>query len=221
MSNITGRRHAQNQAFAIVRALESRLQAAGLSVKALWQWVLDIHGVSSRSDLSDRQWVVLSARLFTAQHNSHMFDHLCDTIRKTVGTCRVYRSDTNGRRTKVYEGVITDDISDRCQKHADASGCDVELHNADGKNGLQMFNPIAYAYDSDAPPIAPVDKTTPARIFEVHTKGKATQYLEIRFPDTSRLREWCRQYVLAYEVDIVVTDRLAHYALMKFTFNKS
>ena len=36
MSNLTGKRHAQKQAFAIVRTLESRLQSADLSVSALW-----------------------------------------------------------------------------------------------------------------------------------------------------------------------------------------
>ena len=222
MSNITGKRNAQKQAFAIVRTLESRLQASGLSTDALWQWVLDKHGVSSRSDLTEEQWVVLSARLFAAQHNTHLFNVLCNTIRQSVKICRVYRTDNDtGQHIKVYEGPFTDDIVLRCQKHADASGCMVDLHNADGQDGLRVFKPIEYKYRTERPPIAPVDKTTPARIFEIHTKGNTKQYVEIRFPDTARLREWCHRYVIDYGVDIVVTDQLAHYALMKFTVNKS
>ena len=221
MSNLTGIRHAQKQAFAIVRTLDSRLQSADLSVSALWQWVKDKHGVSSRSDLTEKQWVVLSARLFAAQRNSVLFDSLCDSIRKLVITCRVYRRQTNGKFVRVYHGVVTDDIAERCQKHADAAGCDVELHNADGQDGLRMFRPIEYKYETEAPPIAPVDKTTPARVFEIHVKGNTKQYVEIKFPDTARLRDWCHRYVVDYGVDLVVTDQLAHYALMKFTINKS
>lgn len=220
MSNLTGRRQAQKQAFAIVRTLESRLQSADLSVSALWQWVLENHGVSSRSDLTEKQWVVLSARLFAAQRNSHLFDILCDYIRKSVPTCRVYRRQTNGKFVKVYDGVVSDDIPERCQKHADAAGCAVELHNADGEDGLRMFRPKEYKYNTEAPPIAPVDNTTPARIFEIRVKGNTTQRVEIKFPDTSRLHEWCHQYVVDHGVGIVVTDQLAHYDLMKFTINK-
>ena len=220
MSNLSGKRHAQKQAFAIVRTLESRLQSENLSVSALWQWVLDNHGVSSRSDLTERQWVVLSARLFAAQHNSLLFDNLCDSIRKSVITCRVYRRQTNGKFVRVYVGVVTDDIAERCQKHADAAGCDVELHNADGEDGLRMFRPIEYKYDTEPPPIAPIDKTTPARIFEIHVNGNTKQYVEIKFPDTARLREWCHRYVVDHGIDIVVTDQLAHYVLMKYSINK-
>lgn len=222
MIDNTGKRHAQRQTFAIVRALESRLQSAGLSVSALWEWVLNDHGISSRSDLTEKQWVVLSAKLFGAQRHSQLFESLCKYIRKSVQTCRVYRSDLRtGKRTKVYDGVVPDDIVLRCQKHADASGCNVELHNADGKQGLRMFKPIEYAYNPNMPPIAPVDKTTPARIFEIHVKDNTTQHVEIRFPDTPRLRDWCNRYVEDYGVDIVVTDQLGHYELMKFTRNKS
>lgn len=221
MSNLSGKRHAQKQAFALVRTLESRLQTAGLSAEAVWNWVKKQHNVESRSDLTEKQWVVLSARLFAAQRNPQLFDQLCKSIRQSISTCRVYRSDLRtGKRTKVYDGVVTDDIVLRCQKHADVSGCDVDLHNADGKDGLRRFKPIEYAYDPNTPPIAPIDKTTPARIFEIHIKGNTKQHVEIRFPDTARLREWCHRYVVDHGVDIVVTDQLAHYALMTFTVNK-
>jgi len=221
MSNLTGKRHAQTQAFALVRTLESRLQKAGLSAEAVWNWVKKQHNVESRSDLTEKQWVVLSARLFAAHRHPQLFDQLCKNIRQSISTCRVYRNDLRtGKRTRVYEGVVTDDITLRCQKHADASGCDVDLHNADGKDGLRRFKPIEYAYDPNTPPIAPVDRTTPARIFEIHVNGNTKQLVEIRFPDTARLREWCHQYVVDHGVDIIVTDQLAHYGLMKFTINK-
>lgn len=218
----TGTRHAQNQAFAIIRSITPRLKASGLSPDALWQWVLDNHNVTSRSDLTEKQWVILSARLFAAQRNTQLFDHLCNTIRQSVTTCRVYRSDIRtGKRTKVYDGIVTTDITQRCQKHADATGCDVELHNVDGIDGLQMFEPAEYAHDPDMPPIAPIDKTTPARLFEIHTTDNKTQFVEIRFPDTSRLRQWCQQYVAAYGIDLIVTDQLAQNTLMKFSVNDS
>ena len=224
MSNLTGKRQAQKQAFAIVRTLESRLQSADLSESALWQWVLDSHKVDSRKELTERQWVVLSARLFAAQRNSVLFDTLCDNIRKSVNAtlCRVYRRQTNGKFVRVYNGVVTDDITYRCQKHADIAGCDVELHNADGEDGLRVFRPIEYKYDTPPPPIAPMDKTTPARIFEIHIKddGRTKQYVEIKFPNTARLRDWCHRYVVDHNIDIVVTDQMGHYALMKFSINK-
>lgn len=218
MSN-PGKRHAQKQTFAIVRALEPRLQAADLSVAALWEWVLNDHDISSRSDLTEKQWVVLSAKLFGAQRHSQLFESLCKYIRKSVSTCRVYRRQTNGKFVRVYHGVVTDDIALRCQKHADAAGCNVELHNADGEDGLRVFKPIQYKYDTPTPPIAPIDSRTPARIFEIHVNDNTTQYVEIKFPDTSRLHEWCHRYVEDHRVDIVVTDQLAHYALMKYTIN--
>lgn len=216
----TGKRHAQRQVFAIVRALESKLQSADLSVSALWEWVLNDHGISSRSELTEKQWVVLSAKLFAAQRHSQLFESLCKYIRKSVNTCRVYRRQTNGKFVRVYHGVVTDDITLRCQKHADAAGCNVELHNADGEDGLRVFKPIEYKYDTPPPPIAPVDRTTPARIFEIRVNGNTTQHVEIMFPNTPRLRDWCHRYVIDHGVDIVVTDQLGHYELMKFTINK-
>lgn len=221
MSNLSGKRHAQKQAFALVRTLEPRLQKAGLSAEAVWDWVKKQHNVESRSELTEKQWVVLSARLLAAHHQSQLFEPFCNAIRQSISTCRVYRNELRtGKRIKVYEGIVTDDITLRCQKHADLSGCDVDLHNADGKDGLRRFKPIEYAFDPNTPPIAPVDKTTPARIFEIHINGNIRQLVEIRFPDTARLREWCHQYVVEHGVDIMVTDQLAHYALMTFKMKK-
>lgn len=228
MSN--GKRQAQKQAFARAATLAPRLKAAGLSEDALWRWVENRYNVSSRSELTEEQWVVVSARFFAAQHNTHLFKILCDTIRvynttpeldcqdqfvvekinenprqhamavivsqlrghsrygadivsidtlvetariykphmdaavysqyikclreeyhrrglhkhksvrKSVQTCRVFRRNMlNQTLTKVYEGVLTDDITSRCQKHADLSKCAVELHTT---GEPRIFTPV-------------------------------------------------------------------------------
>ena len=217
MLKTSGLRHYQNQAFAIVNSLQSRLQAVGLSVASLWQWALQMFNVSSRKELTERQWAILAARLFAAQHNLHLFKHLCDTIRDAVSTCRVYRLDSEGVRKKVYDGVVPDDVVKRCEKHADETGCVVHLHNADGKDGLRVFTPVKKD-GSNMPPIAYIHGKKAERIFEVHYQKNAChpKYIEIPFPDTSRLREWCQQYVADYGIGLVVSDRHAQERIMEF-----
>ena len=217
-----GKRHAQKAAFARVATLAPRLEAAGLSADALWQWVKNHYDVSSRSELTEEQWVVVGARLFTAQQNSHMFDNLCNFIRQSVHICRVDRIDNDtGKQITVYEGMFMNDTVLRCMKHADASGCVVNLHNADGQGELREFKPIEWKR-SKKPPIGPYDKTKPECIFEIRVEndGMLIRHVQIPSPDTPRLHEWCHQYVMVNDVTIFLTDRLGHHELRRYSKKK-
>ena len=303
--NNNGKRHAQKTAFARAATLVPRLETVGLSEDALWQWVKDRYNVSSRSELTEEQWVVMSARFFAAQHNTHLFGVLCDTLRVynttheldtaseldtedqlivkqinkdprlhakavilsqlrrhskygvdivsidelvetaeryaphadpvayaqyivhlekeyhnrglqdmvPVQTCKVFRRNMIDQTlTKVYEGPVTDDITDRCQKHADLSKCDVELHTT---GEPRIFFPIEYER-VPGPRQTPEDMSAPSRVFEIIKKENEEHRIELMFPNTARLEDWCRQYVREHGNTVIVTDWHGHYALMRF-----
>lgn len=70
------------QAFAIANKLGSRLVGVGLSRDDLWDYVKHAHEVDSRASLSEKQRVVLAARLDAAAKNRSLFRALCEDIRK-------------------------------------------------------------------------------------------------------------------------------------------
>lgn len=131
-------------------------------------------------------------------------------------TCRAYRVHSDGTFLHVYDGILTEDIADRCQKHADASGCTVRLHGADGSDGIVFFEPAEYTPDPNCPPIAEVNPKKPARVFELHTNGNETQYIEIPLPDTSDLQSWGQHHANETGHTVRVTCRLGHNRLMSF-----
>lgn len=203
----------RRQAFSIVKNLTPKLKKAGLSDKALWTYFLSAHQVCSRKDLTEKDWVVIAARLSAAERDSTLFGFMVKDI-KSVITCRAYRIHNDGTFKKVYDGIITEDIEERCQNHADASGCTVRLHGADGEDGIVFFEPTEPVPDPNCPPIAAVNPNKPARVFELHTNGKETQYIEIPFPDTSDLKDWGQQHANETGVDVHITCRMGHNRLM-------
>lgn len=78
----SGKDNALKAAFAIATALDSRLVNVGLSVDDLWAYVKTAHQVDSRADLTEKQRVVLSARLSAAEKDTSLFRVLCQDIRK-------------------------------------------------------------------------------------------------------------------------------------------
>ena len=77
-----GQEKALKQAFAIANTLSPKLVSVGLTTDDLWDYVKHAHEVDSRSDLSEKQRVVLSARLDAAAKNPSLFRALCQDIRK-------------------------------------------------------------------------------------------------------------------------------------------
>ena len=171
IDNQEGIRKAQREACAIVRSLKPHLEARALSDNALWEWVKSSHKVTSRSKLTESQWVTLAARLFAAEKDDRLFSVLCDVITANAGNCRAYRVHANATFRKIYDGIITTDIEERCQRHADTTGCIVRLHGSDGSDGIIFFEPVEFAYDPDCPSIGEFDRDKPARAFEVRTQG--------------------------------------------------
>ena len=217
IDNQEGIRKAQREACAIVRSLKPHLEARALSDSALWKWVKSSHKVTSRSELTESQWVTLAARLFAAEKDDRLFSVLCDAITANAGNCRAYRIHANATFRKIYDGIITADIEERCQRHADTTGCRVRLHGSDGADGIIFFEPVELAYDPDCPPIGEFDPNKPARAYEVRTQGKVTHLIEIPFPDTPKLEAWGQAYADKTGFDINITDRQGHYVLMHFT----
>lgn len=142
----------RRQCFAIVKALKVRFIQKGISENALWCWALaqrDIAFMGSRSAMSTLDWTILAARLHTAQHNATMFDNLCGEIRKQ-GDCRVYRIHADLSEVKVFAGVFDKKVYERCQRHADATGCTVRLH---AYATVETFEPAHLMLDTNTPPI--------------------------------------------------------------------
>ena len=204
-------------AFAIIDTLKPQLAIAGLSEESVWEWVKSEYGVQSRSELSEIQWAIVSARLSAAQRDHQLFSVLCDAVRYAVGTCRVYRVYNDGRFRRVYDGIITEGIQARCQQYADATGCYIRMHGADGADGIEKFIPAEYAPDPNCPPILPNNPNRPAKVFEIHKKGNETQSVEIPFPDCSDLAGWGQRHADESGFETTITDRMGHNVLMQFT----
>ena len=207
---------AKRHSFAIVKSLKPTLEEVGISEQALWDYILSSHEVSSRKDLSELEWVRLAARLSAAEKNKQLLDVLVDEIKSAVGECRAYRVHADGTFKKVYEGIITEDIEQRCQAHADKSGCVVRLHGADGSDGIEFFEPKAFAPDPKCPPVAEFDSSKPARVFEVQCHGNETHYIEIPFPDVSDLLGWGQRHSDSTGHCVQITARDGKTPLLSF-----
>lgn len=145
----------QRQCFAIVRALKIRFVQKGISENALWCWALAAQGkdvIGSRSQFEVVDWTHLAARLHTAQQHPHMFEALCEQIHKQ-GNCRVYRINPDQSEVKVYDYIFEKSVYQRCQRHADATGCTVRLH---AYGDSESFEPTKRKLDPNTPPIRDV-----------------------------------------------------------------
>ena len=207
---------AKRQSFAIVKSLKPTLEKVGITEQALWDYILSSHEVSSRKDLSELEWVRLAARLSAAEKNKQLLDVLVSEIKAAAGECRAYREHSDGTFKKVYEGIITADIEERCQAHADASGCLVRLHGADGSDGIVFFEPADDAPDPSCPPVAEFDSSKPARVFEVQCRDTETHYIEIPFPDVSDLLGWGQRHADSTGFEVVITARDGKTSLLSF-----
>ena len=212
-----GKRNAQRSMFGIMNVLKPELETVGLNEDHVWEWVKGEHGVSSRSELDEQQLAIVSARLSAATRDQKLFLVLCEAVRTAVGTCRVYRGFNDGTFKKVYEGVITENIKERCQRYADKTGCFLNVHGADSPDSRERFEPAEYAPDPNSPPIAPNNPNRPSKVFELHRKGNETQTVEIRFPDCSDLAGWGQRHADSSGFDTIITDRMGHNVLMQFT----
>ena len=83
----TGKRYAQKTAFYLVNELKPRLERNGITTDNFWTFVKVEHGVSSRKDLTELDWVKLAARLLSARKHQTLFEELVDVI-KTHQICK-------------------------------------------------------------------------------------------------------------------------------------
>lgn len=142
----------QRQCFAIVKKLKYRFVKNGISENAFWCWALGTQGkdvIGSRNQFEVFDWTFIAARLEAAQKHPHMFDALCEQIQQQ-GSCRVYRINPDLSEKKVYTGIFDKSVYERCQRHADATGCTVRLH-AYGE--CESFDPAEITLDPNTPPI--------------------------------------------------------------------
>ena len=147
----------RRQCFAIVKAFKMRFVRQGISENAFWCWALatrDRDVLGSRSEMSTLDWTILAARLQTAHNDSAMFDNLCQEIIKQAN-CRVYRINADLSEKKVYDGIFEKSVYERCQRHADATGCTVKLH---AYGACDAFEPTARKLDENTPPIIETEK---------------------------------------------------------------
>ena len=212
-----GKRNAQRSMFGIMNILKPELATVGLNEEHVWKWVKSEYDVTSRSELDEQQLAIVSARLSAATRDHQLFLVLCEAVRTAVGTYRVFRGFNDGTFKKVHEGVITENIKERCQRYADATGCFLNVHGADSPDSRERFEPAEYAPDPNMPPFAPNDPNRPTKVFEIHRKGNETQTVEISFPDCSDLAGWGQRHADESGFDTIITDRMGHNVLMQFT----
>ena len=76
-----GKRHAQRACFAIIKALQPAFTGEGLSTDDVWAYMLHTDGVDSRTELTERQYVLWQARLSAAQRDKGLLSILCDEVK--------------------------------------------------------------------------------------------------------------------------------------------
>ena len=143
----------RRQCFVIVSTLKYRFVQKGISENGFWCWALGTQGknvIGSRSQFEEYDWTFIAARLAAAQDNVKLFDALCEQIHQQ-GNCRVYRINSDLSEIKVYDGLFEKSVYERCQPHADKTGCTVRLH---AYSECESFEPKDRKLDQNTPPIS-------------------------------------------------------------------
>ena len=81
-NNTDPRRHAQKQTFALVSQLKPRFNQRGISESNLWNAIKADLGVMSRSEIDERGYVRLAARLDAAKRHPKIFDEICRFVKQ-------------------------------------------------------------------------------------------------------------------------------------------
>ena len=64
---------------------------------------------------------------------------------------RIYRRESSGKQTKIWEGTAPHNIDAWCQSQADTSGCLITMYDAET---IKHFHPAEPVVSDDAPPIS-------------------------------------------------------------------
>ena len=73
-------KRARLASFAVAHELKPRLEKAGITENNLWDYIKDKHGVDSRKQFDEQQWVRIEARLRAASKSSQLFYILVEKI---------------------------------------------------------------------------------------------------------------------------------------------
>lgn len=66
-------KRARDSSFAIAYQMTDRMEKAGVTSDDLWRYIKVHHKVSSRKDLTEKQWVRIEARLRAASKSQRLF----------------------------------------------------------------------------------------------------------------------------------------------------
>ena len=212
-----GKRKAQRSMFGIMNVLKPELETVGLNEEHVWEWVKGEHGVSSRSELDEQQLAIVSARLSAATRDQKLFLVLCEAVRTAVGTCRVYRGYADYTFKKVYDGVITSNIKERCQRQADATGCFVNLCGADSPDSRNDLNQRNMHPIRIAPRLLRIIQTDLARFLNSIGAVWKPRLLRSVFLTAPIWRGGDNGTLMSSGFDVIITDRMGHNVLMQFT----
>ena len=142
--------------FAALNDLINPFRHAGICQGDYWQMTKAELGVTSRTEIADRVWVLLSAELNAARREPEALEqlvlkvkaHLAETAAseppppdassmlfaepdEDLSTCFVIRkARAEGSEKLIYLGEFSEDVRERSQTHANESRCIVQLfHN--------------------------------------------------------------------------------------------
>lgn len=73
---------AMKNVFAVWGKMEKRFAAVGVEKKLFWDWVKGLYGVSSRGDMSEKQWVEFLAQINSARVDKTSFDAMVKKIKE-------------------------------------------------------------------------------------------------------------------------------------------
>ena len=146
-----GKAYHRRAAFARMKALDEHLKDARTPHGHAWNYIKAQYGVQSRSELTAEQWAIISARLDACKKDYQLCQQFIEQVKafnapkgKTMSEpfdniCFVLRKNADASDTLVYLGEHSQEIVERSQAHADATGRPCILHFQGAKT---TFTPI-------------------------------------------------------------------------------
>lgn len=145
-------------------------------------------------------------------------DH-AKSVEERQSEVRVYRishNPTNRRNILVFEGIPSDDFSDRCQGYAHKTGCLVRVIGADF---METFEPVAYK-SYDLPPIGEAK----AELINVYRyRHDAPPVLVMSLDPNSAWVSRCQEYCDKYDCSLkaVISEKQIRFFESKQAYQRT
>jgi hypothetical protein len=89
--------NAQKATFATYHRLRERLEKEGIKQEDFWGYVKRRYGVESRNDMTERQWVELSAELKAAEESEMLFSDMVKRVKQSMAAEKLFREEEEAK----------------------------------------------------------------------------------------------------------------------------